>query len=191
MNLDNIFSSYVAYEKLNLNLEELTSYCYEKKKEDPVGIKVSNYGGWQSKSLNLNDEKIKHLFNSIVKVSIDVIDHYQLNDTFAIEKLWININEKCDYNRVHIHPESVISGCFYVKVPKQSGNIVFQNPNSRIGFFEKYFKKHNYLTYSHYDYVPEENMIYMFPSWLEHYVEPNRSNEDRISIAFNIGTQND
>ena len=36
-----------------------------------------------------------------------------------------------------------------------------------------------------------ENMIYMFPSWIEHYVEPNRSDEDRISMAFNIGVKND
>ena len=33
---------------------------------------------------------------------------------------------------------------------------------------------------------PQENMMLMFPSWLEHSVEPSKSKEERISISFNI-----
>ena len=33
---------------------------------------------------------------------------------------------------------------------------------------------------------PQEGMIMFFPSWLEHDVEPSKSDEDRISIAFNV-----
>ena len=33
---------------------------------------------------------------------------------------------------------------------------------------------------------PQEDMILFFPSWLEHDVEVNQSNEERISIGFNI-----
>ena len=29
-------------------------------------------------------------------------------------------------------------------------------------------------------------MLLLFPSWLEHEVEANQTNEDRISISFNI-----
>ncbi len=33
---------------------------------------------------------------------------------------------------------------------------------------------------------PEEGRIYVFPDWLEHGVDENRSNADRVSIAFNV-----
>ena len=33
---------------------------------------------------------------------------------------------------------------------------------------------------------PEDNKLILFPSWLEHDVEPSKSDEDRISIAFNV-----
>jgi uncharacterized protein (TIGR02466 family) len=37
---------------------------------------------------------------------------------------------------------------------------------------------------------PKENNIVLFPSWLEHYVSDNESDEDRISISFNFATLN-
>ena len=32
----------------------------------------------------------------------------------------------------------------------------------------------------------EEGRMYIFPAWLEHGVEVNRSDRDRVSISFNI-----
>jgi len=34
--------------------------------------------------------------------------------------------------------------------------------------------------------LPEEGRMYVFPSWLEHGVEVNRSDQDRVSISFNV-----
>ncbi|MDF1624011.1 MAG: putative 2OG-Fe(II) oxygenase, partial [Pseudohongiella nitratireducens] len=33
---------------------------------------------------------------------------------------------------------------------------------------------------------PEEGRLYVFPGWLEHGVEENRSDRDRLSISFNV-----
>ena len=33
---------------------------------------------------------------------------------------------------------------------------------------------------------PEEGRLYVFPGWLEHGVEENRSDRDRVSISFNV-----
>ena len=34
--------------------------------------------------------------------------------------------------------------------------------------------------------APEEGRMYVFPGWLEHGVEENKSDKDRVSIAFNV-----
>ncbi len=39
-------------------------------------------------------------------------------------------------------------------------------------------------------YKPTEGLFIIFPSWLWHGVEPNQSEESRISLSFNIGTLN-
>ena len=43
-----------------------------------------------------------------------------------------------------------------------------------------------YDSKTHFKIFPQENMLLMFPSWLEHDVEPNKSKKERIAISFNI-----
>ena len=47
------------------------------------------------------------------------------------------------------------------------------------------FKELNNVFQS-YAFCPLEGRIFVFPAHLAHQVEPNQSNEDRISISFNI-----
>jgi hypothetical protein len=71
-------------------------------------------------------------------------------------------------------------------VPKNSGNIAFINdfsideyvPDSLFNNFNNY----NCKTWNLYS---EENVMYIFPSWLKHVVGPNLSKEERISFSFN------
>ena len=186
MNFHYIFTNYVASEKINLNLNHLIDYCYKQKELD-VGRTVSNIGGWQSQNLNLEDDELQSVIKSIVDVAKKVRTEFSINEEFFINNIWININGKSDFNRPHIHPQSIISGIIYIKTPENCGNLVFKNPNLAVGEFERLFNSFNNLTATYHEYRVEENSIYMFPSWLEHFVEPNRNNEERISMAFNIG----
>ena len=36
------------------------------------------------------------------------------------------------------------------------------------------------------DYEPKENALIFFPSWLQHEVKINNSDEDRVILSFNI-----
>jgi hypothetical protein len=37
--------------------------------------------------------------------------------------------------------------------------------------------------------IPTNGLVVAFPGWLTHYVEPNHSDETRISIAYNFSLQ--
>ncbi len=41
---------------------------------------------------------------------------------------WININQKNNSNQVHTHPACILSGVYYIKTPKECGNIQFMHP---------------------------------------------------------------
>ena len=83
-----------------------------------------------------------------------------------------------------------MSGVFWIKAPKNSGSIVFHSPEmfNRFQELDSYeddfcYNSNCYMTH---DFVPHEGRILIFPASLEHHVEENKSNEDRISYSFNL-----
>ena len=167
--------------------DQLIEETYQEREEDPIGRKISNRGGWQSKSVNIQKDKSKLLKNiitdSVLKLPI-------LSNVYATIEGWKNINEPGNFNVKHNHPRSNLSGVFWIKTPKYSGNIEFESPEvfDRYGELDSYTNefKLNSNSYMRYYFIPKEGKILIFPSNLEHEVEENRSDEDRISYSFNI-----
>ena len=77
-----------------------------------------------------------------------------------------------------------MSGVFYVSCPEGCGKIRFFDPRPNVNTAPdmRYYNDAN----THHWFAPVENTLIMFPAWLEHDVEPNQSQEERISISFNI-----
>ena len=109
---------------------------------------------------------------SIIDKSL-VIPHKQLG--FPYTEFWFNISNSGDNTGWHDHKENAkISGMYYISVPKMSGNIIFRKKNKNK--YQKWFVK------------PQDGMILLFPSKLEHCVEINKSCDTRISLSFNLYT---
>jgi uncharacterized protein (TIGR02466 family) len=141
--------------------------------------KKSNFGGYQTKD-NLHEIPVfKELTTGIEKIVNEaILSEYKVPSYLVIKEMWANINYKHCFNYSHIHGEC-LSGVFYLDVPPNSGNLILVNPAVRST--GKLFENKNFLI------KPEKYACIFFPSWLEHYVEPNLSDEKRISISFNIG----
>ena len=187
--INRFFSVPCSETKLNLNLKKIKKYCYGVKKTDP-GRNISNRDGWQSTQLFFPNP-LTELSEEICKVGSKIF--YALNGsekyTINLKNMWININPKGGYNVVHVHPNSFFSGVFYVQTPKDCGNIILRHPCSHTenDWKDEFWNKLSFET-STLNYLnAKENMLYIFPSWLEHYVQVNKSKKDRISISFNLG----
>ena len=166
---------------------QLIDYAYDLKKKEPEGVLISNYGGWQSNCFYVeNEDDMLHHFIINCLAGFPVID-----ESFNIKiDAWININKPGDYNIKHNHPASDLAGVLWLKCPKDCGNIVFENPTSfqsynEINSYIDDFKNQNNLYHSYY-FNPTEGRILVFPAHLNHRVQENKSNEDRISVSFNI-----
>ena len=154
----------------------------------------SNCGGYQTNDLEL-DDTILFLFNEIEHHLHKTAQNIGFKRKLKLYNFWLNVNNHKDYNTPHRHPKSLMSGVFYIKVPENSGRIKFINPNgalmdSYLGFFNFEARKDyspTTLLASEWIINPEKNDLILFPPWLEHLVEPNNSNEERISISFNYG----
>jgi uncharacterized protein (TIGR02466 family) len=109
-----------------------------------------------------------------------------------ISNWWININSKNNTNILHVHPQSYISGAYYVKCdPELHGSISFDTPLKvkKVMFGEDIEpnedQEQNHFTTETWSYPPEVGKLLLFPSWLEHSVNSNLTDDIRVSISFN------
>ena len=181
------------FKSIDYSKKELVNFCYHEKKKYPAGMEDrSNRGNsWHSLDHYMGEN---NLISSILFSSINsyFVDKKILKEgsQYCISNAWININSKGGSNVFHDHPESSLSGVFWINVPKDSGKIIFRNPNrfiesSTLRVYTDNLTKS--LNKNHLFYLePREGYMVLFPSHIQHMVEENMSNKDRISISFNI-----
>lgn len=171
--------------------EKLIDYIYELKKNDPDGIVRSNVNGWHSETDLEKREDFKIFLDFILQsISKSCSSYFSSGTDIVIKSCWANINSPGGMNDWHQHPGCDMSGCLWIKCPKDCGAFVFRNPfdydfyswivNFNHNTKEKYKISHNYY------FSPIEGNMILFPANIYHKVLENNSNKDRISLAFNI-----
>ena len=181
--INNLFTCPVYESQLDLDSKAISLNCLDIKHKSN-GVIKSNLTGWQSSNvqdkINIVDKIMEHvnIFNKDLKIK----------KTLSIENMWININNYKDYNIEHTHPGSILSGVYYSQVSDNSGNLVFIHPAKDVMVYD--WDNCDWQEYNKYSsswwFTPSINKLFLFPSWLKHYVMPNLNQEERISISFNV-----
>jgi uncharacterized protein (TIGR02466 family) len=189
MAVQEIFSVPIYQIKLDLNIKKLESFC-NKYQHENTGRVVSNSGGYQSNDLPLDNVILQPLIEEIKIHSRQFAKTFYSKNEQILNNIWFNINLYKDFNVSHNHSGDDISGIYYIKTPNECGNIIFEHPAKDL--FDYYFlnvenrKEVNIYNARTWWFQSEVNMLYLFPSWLNHSVEINKNKtEERISIAFN------
>jgi len=146
--------------------------------------KTSFYTGSLLKRSEFSE--IKNYINSIVTeflIQKEGIDHFELRWL----DFWYTIYDKNTRVEEHFHPNSIVSGVFYLKCPKKCGDIIFIDNNYSFKNFCVNVSPLKTYTYPRtFKITPEEGMIVLFPSWLMHKTEDNEDDEDKVMLAFNL-----
>ena len=175
--------------------DELVKEIYQERERDPKGRTVSNQGGWQSNSHELHECK-SEMLQKVIKNLLSEFKKNLLQEDIGITcEGWMNINGPGNFNVKHNHPRCHLSGVFWIKVPKNSGSIMFHSPEifnryQELNSYSDEFKR-NSNVYMTYYFPPKEGNTLIFSSNLQHEVKENKSNEDRISYSFNIKFMNE
>jgi len=152
------------------------------------GIQKTNVNGWHSETNMHELPQFKPLVNELFKMITEVFKEEWLDRKPRLGNMWANINYQDGYNRPHIHPNSLFSGVYYVHAQPNSGKLVCNDPRPGIQTTMPMRKPgqppQHLWRECHID--PKPGRIIMFPAWLWHCVEPNKSNDIRISVSFNF-----
>ncbi|MDP7267607.1 MAG: 2OG-Fe(II) oxygenase family protein [Pirellulales bacterium] len=142
---------------------------------------------WQSRNDLQTLPEFEELSNVIKSTTGEVLKQRGIKDyPFQITGCWINIRTPGNDHPAHTHPNNYVSGCYYVNTPEGGNAIVFRDPKMETNIIAPPLLREDEEN-SRTIMVPlQSGMMAMFPSWLPHFVPPNQSNIERISIAFNI-----
>ena len=142
---------------------------------------------WQSPHALHRLEAFGELMSCIDEVAAIVLDHLKIGyDAFETTACWANADAPGAGHKSHSHPNNFLSGVYYVKTPTGADTINFHDPRAQTGIIRPPVTE---LTAENTDQVVvavSAGTLLVFPSWLEHSVDPNRSSDERLSISFNI-----
>lgn len=153
-------------------------------------------GGYQIRNAHLTeicDQEMRKFMGELTKVIQQYLQsEYVPSTPNAIElppiaidlcAYWINVMPPGAYHRIHTHPNTNLSGVIYLQAPEGSGDLYIPSPyDNGIDTIIK--------TVPDYVLKPEVRQVYLFPSSLPHSVSRNESDEDRVSISFNLKLKN-
>ena len=172
-----------------LNKSLLSEIAVRRASED--GLAKSNRRGWHS-APDLFERKEAaqvELAGMMLRMMAEITRKFapktDFNNLELVPDGWINVNPKGAYNAPHDHPGCFWSGVYYVQVPDTAGEaavIEFLSPHEVLphnGIIQ------SAITADKRRIRPVAGTVLIFPSQLIHWVHPNESDEERVTIAFN------
>ena len=93
---------------------------------------------------------------------------------------WTNVNEIGSRNILHTHTEDAWAGIYYVQ-SEGTGNLMFHNPANTLQQCNKFspFTRKSGI-------IPKDGLLILWPGWVPHEVEENKSNQQRINLAWGL-----
>ena len=196
MNIVPLFSSPLGWNQLTIPNQPIEDFCYKALSESTAKFKNM---GWQSGFLDVETPELKDLVDEVKSNLKYVSELYAIKPEHELKltNMWININRPggmgLQNNVMHLHPGKFVSFVYYVKVSPGCGNLHLLSPlEASVGYAipDQIYGQLNMFNSLRWIIAPEVGKLAMFPSWVQHFADPNNSNEDRISIAFNAELQN-
>ena len=143
--------------------------------------------GWQSDQTLHELEEFRDLISCVDKAAKSVLRFLRIGyDAVEITGCWATVLGKGAAHRAHGHPNNFLSGVYYVRTHAGADTISFHDPRNQTGIIKPPVVE---LTGENTDLVVvsvKNGTLLIFPSYLQHSVDTNMSEEERMSISFNI-----
>jgi uncharacterized protein (TIGR02466 family) len=182
--INGIFPTPIYISKLDRELTTLELKFVDKSKKDFY----KNEGNITSNNnYILNHKEFKNL-----KAYLDLIvkDYFEkvISPTDAIKpyitQSWLNYTETNQYHHKHSHPNSLVSGVFYINCHEEHDKIKFFNDSYKT--IKPEIKDWNIWNSETWWFSVKTGDVILFPSSLTHMVETKEGTNTRISLAFNV-----
>lgn len=147
----------------------------------------ANMGNRTSEDSYLMDRpelaRLREFFKTSIDEYLQTIFAPKYDVELRITQCWANYTNLGEFHHKHEHPNSIVSGVFYVQSDSTQDRIYFyRNKYQTIKLVTENFNPFNSDSWW-FEAVP--NSLILFPSSLSHSVEAVKTTETRISISMN------
>ena len=143
--------------------------------------------GWQSGQALHERDDFRDLVACIDRGVTSILRFLRIgHDVFQITGCWATVLAKGASHRMHSHPNNFLSGAYYLRTHPGADSINFHDPRRQTGIIRPPVVE---LTAENTDQVVvkvRNGTLLLFPSYLEHSVDANTSDGERISLSFNV-----
>lgn len=182
--IHSLFPTPIFFSSLEREFTPLELKFVDKNKKDTYNntgniTSNDNYVLNEKPFLNLKNEldlKVKEYFDKIICPSNKVKPY--------ITQSWLNYTKKNQYHHKHQHPNSLVSGVFYINADEKLDKIKFFKEDYQPIKLE--IKEYNLFNSQSWWFTVKTGDIVLFPSSLTHMVETKEGDNTRVSLAFNV-----
>jgi uncharacterized protein (TIGR02466 family) len=182
--INGIFPTPIYISKLNRVLTELELSFVDETKL----VTYNNEGNITSNNNYILNNKIFEQLK--IELDLRVQDYFKkvISPTDAITpyitQSWLNYTETNQYHHKHQHPNSLVSGVFYINCHEELDKIKFFKEDYKT--IKPEIKDWNIWNSESWWFPVKTGDIILFPSSLTHMVETKQGDNTRISLAFNV-----
>jgi len=165
--------------------KEIEDIIKEGMRENILNLQTVNSRIFDTKLHNLKEFCEQH-----IKIFVKEIINPKEDLDFYITQSWINLSKPGHSHPKHFHNNSILSGIYYIATVEDDG-VCFYDPNVKLKHFLN-FESKEVIPINMSESLMSINTrdLLIFPSWLEHSVEPNpKATTNRISLSFNTFTK--
>lgn len=117
----------------------------------------------------------------------EIFDLNLKNEDFELKKGWLNVHHPNYPVHFHNHRQTSIAFVYYVSVDDLTGGLQFLDPRSGLGWVHP----DQMRQFNVYEFHPKNGKMILFPGWLLHSINVNRSKINRVAMAGNVHLRED
>jgi len=186
MQLHNLFPTPIGFFDLDRDFTELEKKFIDKQETRTNMGNTTSIDNYVLKNKNLSG--LRQFFDDSLQAYLRATHNPKQDIKLRITQSWINYTAPGQFHHKHAHPNSFISGVFYIQTDPTKDRIFFYKDAYQQLKFE-IAEWNQYNSESWWFEAPPKRLI-LFPSSLTHMVETTLKDiETRISLSFNTFPQ--
>jgi len=142
---------------------------------------------WQSATTLHERDEFKELAARVGELARTILRFLRIgHDAVTVTGCWATVLGRGAAHKAHTHPNNFLSGVYYLRTATGADTINFHDPRAQTAVIRPPVAE---LTAANTDQVVvrvADGTLLMFPSWLAHSVDASRSDDERVSVSFNV-----